>query len=82
MVELEGYIKECGVDYWIYGHSHYNVDMRIGETWCVSNQLGYVFHDEHLTLIRARPLSYKREACTFYTEQPILVKRTTALSYR
>lgn len=49
MVELEGYIKECGVDYWIYGHSHYNVDVRIGETWCVSNQLGYVFHDEHLT---------------------------------
>ena len=48
-VELEGYIKECGVDYWIYGHSHYNVDVRIGETWCVSNQLGYVFHDEHLT---------------------------------
>ena len=49
MVELEDYIKGCGVDYWIYGHSHYNVDVQIGETWCVSNQLGYVFHDEHLT---------------------------------
>lgn len=44
MVELEDYIKDSGIDYWIYGHSHYNVDVEIGNTKCVSNQLGYVFH--------------------------------------
>ena len=48
-VELEDYIKESGIDYWIYGHSHYNVDVTIGSTQCVSNQLGYVFHGEHKT---------------------------------
>ena len=45
--ELEDYIKDSGIDYWIYGHSHYNVDVEIGNTKCVSNQLGYVFHGEH-----------------------------------
>lgn len=48
-VELEDYIEESGVGYWIYGHSHYNIDMRIGNTRCVSNQLGYVIQNEHLT---------------------------------
>ncbi len=46
-VELEDYIKDSGIDFWIYGHSHYNVDVRIGNTMCISNQLGYVFHGEH-----------------------------------
>ena len=46
-VELEDYIKDSGIDFWIYGHSHYNVDVRIGNTMCVSNQLGCVFHGEH-----------------------------------
>ncbi len=50
-VELEEYIKESGIDYWIYGHSHYNVDVQIGSTWCISNQLGYVFHDENKTFV-------------------------------
>ena len=48
-VELADYIEKSGIDYWIYGHSHYNIDMRIGNTLCVSNQLGYVFNNEHLT---------------------------------
>ncbi|MDE6804979.1 MAG: metallophosphoesterase [Muribaculaceae bacterium] len=46
-VELEDYIQSSGIGYWIYGHSHYNVDVRIGRTLCISNQLGYVFHNEH-----------------------------------
>lgn len=46
-VELKDYIKESGTDFWIFGHSHYNVDKIIGKTLCVSNQLGYVFHNEH-----------------------------------
>jgi len=48
-VELEDFINEYDIDYWIYGHSHYNVDVTIGNTRCLSNQLGYVFHNEHLT---------------------------------
>ena len=47
LVELEDYIKESGIDYWIFGHSHYNVDVKVGKTKCISNQLGYVFHGEH-----------------------------------
>ncbi len=48
-VELEDYIKTSGIDYWIYGHSHCNIDVRIGNTLCISNQLGYVFQNEHLS---------------------------------
>lgn len=48
-VELEDYIMTSGIDYWIYGHSHRNINKTIGKTQCVSNQLGYVFADEHHT---------------------------------
>jgi predicted phosphodiesterase len=48
-VELSDYISESLIDYWIYGHSHRNIDKTIGKTHCVSNQLGYVFNNEHLT---------------------------------
>ena len=47
MVELKDYIKDSGIDVWIFGHSHYNVDKVIGKTLSLSNQLGYVFHNEH-----------------------------------
>ena len=46
-VELEDYIANSGIDYWIYGHSHTNIDAMIGNTQCLSNQLGYVFSNEH-----------------------------------
>lgn len=46
-VELSDYIEHSGIDYWIYGHSHRNINKWIGSTKCVSNQLGYVFHNEH-----------------------------------
>ena len=47
-VELGDYIADSGIDYWIYGHSHRNIDARIGDTHIYSNQLGYVSHGEHL----------------------------------
>lgn len=47
-VELGSYIAESSIEYWIYGHSHRNIDKIIGNTQCVSNQLGYVFNNEHL----------------------------------
>ena len=48
-VELGGYIAESPIEYWIYGHSHRNIDRVIGNTCCISNQLGYVFNNEHLS---------------------------------
>lgn len=46
-VELGDYIDESGIDYWIYGHSHRNIEAQIGDTRILSNQLGYVAHGEH-----------------------------------
>lgn len=48
-VELGNYIADSPIDFWIYGHSHRNIDKTIGSTQCVSNQLGYVFQNEHLS---------------------------------
>lgn len=44
--ELGNFIAYSRIDYWIYGHSHRNIDRIIGNTQCVSNQLGYVSHGE------------------------------------
>ena len=46
-VELSKYIESSCIDYWIYGHSHRSINKTIGNTQCISNQLGYVFYDEH-----------------------------------
>lgn len=47
-VELGNYIAGSGIDYWIYGHSHRNIDAQIGTTQILSNQLGYVHQSEQL----------------------------------
>lgn len=46
-VELGEYIADSGIDYWIYGHSHRNIDAQIGKTKIMSNQLGYISHNEY-----------------------------------
>lgn len=48
-VELFDFIADSPIENWIYGHSHRNIAGIIGNTKCVSNQLGYVSHGEHLT---------------------------------
>lgn len=48
MVELGDYIVDSGIDFWIYGHSHRNIDIQIGNTHIVSNQLGYIHQSEQL----------------------------------
>ena len=45
--DLDGFIASGPVEYWLYGHSHRNIDCRIGRTRCFSNQLGYVHMNEH-----------------------------------
>jgi predicted phosphodiesterase len=47
--ELGDYIVDSKIDYWIYGHSHRNIEKMIGKTQCVSNQLGYISHNEHIS---------------------------------
>lgn len=42
-------IESLPIDYWIYGHSHRNIDGEIGGTKILSNQLGYVFAGETST---------------------------------
>jgi len=47
-VELFDLIEKSNIDYWIYGHSHYNTkDFNIGKTKMLTNQLGYVQYGEH-----------------------------------
>jgi predicted phosphodiesterase len=43
---VKNFIAYSRIDYWVYGHSHRNIDRIIGNTQCVSNQLGYVNHGE------------------------------------
>lgn len=38
---------DSGIDYWIYGHSHRNIEAQIGNTRILSNQLGYISHGEY-----------------------------------
>ena len=51
--------ESCGAEYWIYGHSHRNINDVIGKTQCVSNQLGYVFSGEHRNISVPEPAESK-----------------------
>ena len=51
--ELGNIIANSCIKYWIYGHSHRNINKVIGNTHCVSNQLGYVSMGEHHTFLSA-----------------------------
>lgn len=46
--DLNEFIKNSTIDYWMYGHHHRNIpDFKIGNTELLTNQLGYVSHNEH-----------------------------------
>ena len=47
VVDMSNLIAGHNIDFWIYGHSHTNIDTMIGNTHIVSNQLGYVAQEEH-----------------------------------
>jgi hypothetical protein len=48
-IELFDFIESYQPNYWIYGHSHQNVnDYSIGNTQMLTNQLGYIQRNEHL----------------------------------
>ncbi|MEW4924158.1 metallophosphoesterase [Algibacter sp. 2305UL17-15] len=47
-VEKTEFILNSNVDYWVYGHSHRNIDgFKIGNTNMITNQFGYAEWDEH-----------------------------------
>lgn len=46
-VELFDFIVNSDIEYWVFGHSHRNIEATIGNTLCVCNQLGYVHVGEH-----------------------------------
>ncbi|OQY02928.1 MAG: hypothetical protein B6I20_06090 [Bacteroidetes bacterium 4572_117] len=51
--ELSGFVEKTNAQAWIYGHSHRNMpEVKIGKTRLVTNQLGYVQHNEHKTFAR------------------------------
>ena len=58
-VELAEYIEHSDIDYWIYGHSHRNIDKVIGTTHCVCNQFGYAFQMEHYSFDREKVIDIR-----------------------
>lgn len=48
VTELGNFIANSRIDYWIYGHSHENINTEIGVTKIISNQLGYLLNGEQI----------------------------------
>ncbi len=47
-VDKTNFIFDHDIDYWIYGHSHRNLeDFKIGNTSLTTNQFGYIGRNEH-----------------------------------
>jgi len=47
-VDLDSFIENSKIDFWIYGHHHSNTpDFKIGNTIMLTNQLGNVKYNEH-----------------------------------
>lgn len=47
--DLDHLVEESKATYWIYGHTHTNIQGKIGETKLATNQLGYVSCKEHIS---------------------------------
>jgi len=46
-IDKTRFIEAKDIAAWIYGHSHRNVgDLEIGDTWLLTNQLGYIGYGE------------------------------------
>ena len=47
--DLDHLIEKSKATYWIYGHTHTNIQGEVGETKLVTNQLGYISGREHIS---------------------------------
>ena len=65
-VDLTDYIKTCGAKYWIFGHSHRNINKVIGKTSCLCNQVGYIFDDENETFSHDKCIKISEHKCNVY----------------
>ena len=50
--DLHSLMEGGRIDYWVYGHSHTNINCEVFGTKIVCNQLGYVEHNEHMAGFR------------------------------
>lgn len=58
--DLSSFINKSSIDFWIYGHCHWNrEEFNIGKTKLLTNQLGYVHEGEHITFDRNKLLNVK-----------------------
>lgn len=52
-VDLTDFITSSNINFWIYGHSHFNQKpLFVGNTILLTNQLGYVENNEHTSFKR------------------------------
>ena len=50
--DLSGFVEKSNADVWIYGHCHRNMPaFKIGKTLMLTNQLGYISHNEHKSFV-------------------------------
>lgn len=45
--QIDEYLEKWPIDYWIYGHNHWNKEEKAFGIQFLSNQLGYTSRDEH-----------------------------------
>lgn len=50
--DLDYLMEDERIDYWVYGHSHTNINCVVGNTKVVCNQLGYVEHNGQMAGFR------------------------------
>jgi len=52
-IDLTDFIESSNINFWIYGHSHFNQKpLHVGNTILLTNQLGYVQSNEHKSFKR------------------------------
>ena len=44
--DLRAFINTWQPDFWLYGHTHSNINLKIGRTHIITNQQGYISHDD------------------------------------
>ena len=59
IVDLTDYIKKSLAKYLIFGHSHRNINHKIGEANCICNQLVYVISGEKENIINDKYILIK-----------------------
>jgi DNA repair exonuclease SbcCD nuclease subunit len=54
IAQIDKYLEKWPIDYWLYGHNHWNKEVEAFGIQFLSNQLGYTFQDEHADFDHAK----------------------------